>query len=288
MRKHMKLGIGLPNQVRDVNPAIIPEWAAKSEQAGFSTLGTFGRIAYPGVMDTVSLAAAAGATSTIGLLSNVLLATVWPAALLAKEAAGIDGVSGGRLTLGVGIGGRPDDFVADGHGIQRRGRRFDHDLQVYQDVWKGKLVGGGGNPAVPAGTREIPLLFGGQASAALERMARWGQGYIGATFPPEVVADHFDAARDAWRKAGREGSPRLVAVAYFALDDTDESRGNIYDYYSNFGDEAAKAIAAGVRCGARAVKDAVSAFADLGADELIFSPARADLGEVSWLAEAVL
>ncbi|WP_256097891.1 LLM class flavin-dependent oxidoreductase [Streptomyces sp. MnatMP-M17] len=59
------------------------------------------RIAYLGVMDTVALAAAAGATSRIGLLSTVLLGAVWPAALLAKEAASIDGVSGGRFTLGV-------------------------------------------------------------------------------------------------------------------------------------------------------------------------------------------
>ena len=114
----MKIGIGLPNQVRDVRPRVIPEWAAAAEEAGFSTLGTVGRVAYPGVMDTVALAAAAGVTSRIGLLSSVLIAPVWPATLLAKEAAGIDGISGGRLTLGVGVGGRPDDFVADGHGTK--------------------------------------------------------------------------------------------------------------------------------------------------------------------------
>lgn len=284
----MKLGIGLPNQVRDLNPVIIPEWAATSEQAGFATLGTVGRIAYPGVMDTVALAAAAGATSTIGLLSNVLLATVWPAALLAKEAAGIDGVSGGRLTLGVGIGGRPDDFVADGHPMHRRGGRMDRDLQVYQDVWKGKPVGGGDNPAVPAGTREVPLLFGAMAPAAFERMARWGQGYIGASLPPEMVAGSFDAARDAWRQAGRRGSPRLVAIAYFAFGDTDRGRRNVRDYYGNFGDKAATMIAAGMHGDARAVKDAVSAFTDLGADELILNPACDDLDEVSRLAETIL
>ncbi|MEU6033261.1 LLM class flavin-dependent oxidoreductase [Streptomyces tauricus] len=62
-------------------------------------------------MDTVALAAAAGATNRIGLISNVLLGPVWPAHMLAKEAQSIDGVSGGRLTLGIGLGGRPDDFV---------------------------------------------------------------------------------------------------------------------------------------------------------------------------------
>src|SRR5262244_841845 len=104
----MQIGIGLPNQVRDVRPAVIPEWASQAEKAGFSTLGTIGRIAYPGVMDTVALAAAAGATSTIGLVSTVMLTPVWPSTLIGKELAGIQGVSGGRLTVGIGVGGRPD------------------------------------------------------------------------------------------------------------------------------------------------------------------------------------
>ncbi|MEU3080408.1 MULTISPECIES: LLM class flavin-dependent oxidoreductase [Streptomyces] len=66
----MKIGIGIPNQIRDVKADVIPEWARRAEDAGFSTLGSVGRIAYPGVMDTVALAAAAGATSRIGLISN--------------------------------------------------------------------------------------------------------------------------------------------------------------------------------------------------------------------------
>lgn len=284
----MKIGIGLPNQVRDVRPRVIPEWAATAEEAGFSTLGTVGRVAYPGVMDTVALAAAAGVTSRIGLLSSVLIAPVWPATLLAKEAAGIDGISGGRLTLGVGVGIRPDDFVADGHGTQDRGKRFDSDLEVYRQVWQGKPVGGGDNPAVTPGAREIPLLFGAGAPAAFERMARWGQGYIGASFPPEIVASAFDSARDAWRKAGREGSPRLVAIAYFAFSDAEAGRAKIYDYYSVFGDEIASVVANGVRASVQAVKEAVKAYEDLGADELIFNPSIDDIDEVSRLAEIVL
>lgn len=284
----MKIGIGLPNQIRDVRPAGIPAWAVKAEAAGFSTLGTIGRVAYPGVMDTVALAAAAGATSRIGLLSSVLVAPVWPAALLAKEAASIDGVSGGRLTLGVGVGLRPDDFVADGHGAPGRGRRWDRDLAVYQDIWRGKPVSGSSVPAVPAGTREVPLLFGAMTPAALERMARWGQGYIAPSGPPEMVAGRFDAARDAWRKAGREGSPRLVAIAYFALSDADAGRENVRDYYSVNGDALASMIARSVLDSAQAVKDTVRDFSALGADEIILNPATDDLGDVDRLADAVL
>ena len=284
----MKIGIGLPNQVRDVRPTVLPGWAAAAEVAGFSSLGTVGRVAYPGVMDTVALAAAAGATSTIGLLSNVLVAPVWPAALLAKEVAGIDGVSGGRLTLGVGVGIRPDDFVAEGHGAKDRGKRFDRDLEVYREVWQGKPLGGSDSPAVTSGAREIPLLFGAVAPAAFERMARWGQGYIGASLPPSMVAGSFDAARDAWRKAGRPGSPRLVAIAYYAFGDAEKGRANVYDYYSIAGDEFASLITGGVSTSAQELKDVAKAFEDLGADEIIFNPTLDDINEVSRLAEVML
>jgi alkanesulfonate monooxygenase SsuD/methylene tetrahydromethanopterin reductase-like flavin-dependent oxidoreductase (luciferase family) len=284
----MRIGIGLPNQVRDVRPAVIPGWAATAEGAGFSSLGSVGRIAYPGVMDTVALAAAAGTTSRIELVSNVLLGTVWPAELLAKEVAGIDGVSAGRLTLGLGIGARPDDFVSEGLGLKDRGRRFDRDLQVYHNTWRGMPVGGGSNPAVPRGTREVPLLFGGVAPASFERMAKWGQGYVGASFSVEMVASAFDSARSAWREHGRDGEPRLVAIAYFAFSDIDAGRADVYDYYSNFGSDLASTLAAGVSGGAEAVKATVKAFEALGADDLILNPTVDDPDEVRLLADAVL
>jgi alkanesulfonate monooxygenase SsuD/methylene tetrahydromethanopterin reductase-like flavin-dependent oxidoreductase (luciferase family) len=82
----MKIGIGLPTQIRDMDAAVIPQWASRAEDAGFSTLATLGRIAYPGVMDTVALAGAAAATQRIGLSSNVMLSTVWPGAAVGEGA----------------------------------------------------------------------------------------------------------------------------------------------------------------------------------------------------------
>jgi alkanesulfonate monooxygenase SsuD/methylene tetrahydromethanopterin reductase-like flavin-dependent oxidoreductase (luciferase family) len=283
----MKIGIGLPNQVRNVRPTVIPEWAAQAEKAGFSTLGAVGRIVYPGVMDTVALAAAAGATSTIKLITNILIAPVWPPVLLAKEVAGIDAISGGRLTLGIGIGGRPDDFVVKGIGPQGRGKRLDHDLAIYRAIWKGEPVGGT-NPAVPAGTREVPLVFGGFSGPAFERMARRGQGYIGASMPAVTVADAFAKARTAWAGAGREGSPRLIAIAYYAIGDIDTGRANVHHYYSAHGVELADATASGVNGGPDAVRSAVQEFAAIGADELIFNPTLDDPDEILRLADAVL
>ena len=283
----MKIGIGLPNQVRDVNPAIIPAWAQRAERAGFSTLGTIGRIAYPGVMDTVALAAAAGATSTIGLTTHVLLATVWPGELLAKELAGIDGVSGGRLTVGIGLGGRPDDFVVGGLGPKGLGKRLDRDLESYRALWTGQPVGGGDNPGVPAGTREVPLLIGGTAPASFTRMAKWGKGYIAGGMPASYAAGFFDQARAAWKDAGREGEPHLAAIAYFSLGDPDKGRVNLRDYYAVAGDYAEQ-VAAGMNDSADAVRAAIASFAEIGTDEFILVPATDDLDDIERLAEIAL
>jgi len=282
----MKLGIGLPNQVRNVRPTVIPEYAAKAEEAGFSTLGTVGRLAYPGVMDTVTLAAAAGATSTIGLISNIMLATVWPPTLLAKEVAGIDGVSGGRLTLGIGIGIREDDFIVEGIGPRGLGKRIDHDLEIYREVWNGKTVGGDLNAAVPEGTREVPMMFGGMAPASYARMAKWGEGYIAGSVPAPMVVPSFDGARAAWEEAGREGKPRLIAIAYFALGDIELGRANAHDYYSVSG-EFADLVTANVAGTAEAVKTLAAQFEEIGADELIFNPTTDDVDDIARLADIV-
>ena len=283
----MKIGFGLPNQVRNVRPETIPQFASAAEEAGFSTLGTVGRYAYPGVSDTITLAAAAGATKTIGLFSHVMLAPVWPGELLAKELAGIDGVSGHRLTLGIGVGGRPDDFVVDGFGMGGRGKRMDRDLEVYRSVWKGEPVGGGPNPAVPAGTREIPLIFGGMSPVAYARMAREGVGYVGGSAPVSMVAPSFEGARAAWKEAGRSGEPRIIAIGYFNLLAEDEGRNNVKDYYSFLGEEMSNGMGGAVSASPEAIKEVVKAYEDLGADEFIAIATTDDTDEVSRLAEIV-
>jgi alkanesulfonate monooxygenase SsuD/methylene tetrahydromethanopterin reductase-like flavin-dependent oxidoreductase (luciferase family) len=285
----MKIGIGLPTQIRDMDAAVIPQWATRAEEAGFSTLATLGRIAYPGVMDTVALAGAAAATQTIGLSSNVMLSTVWPAPLLAKELAGIDAMSKGRLTLGLGIGGdRPDDFVADGLPPRGLGSRMDSDLETFHRVWRGEPVGGGVNAAVPTATRQIPLLFGGMAPRSFARMAKWGQGYVAGSLPAPSIEPIFESARKAWREADREGEPRLVAVAYFVFGDAERGRSSVRDYYQALGDEFADAEAQSVHVGADGARAAIESFQAIGADELILHPTIADIDEVGRLADAVL
>src|SRR5437588_11686854 len=138
----MKIGIGLPNTVPDTPGKGLLEWARQAEAAGFASLATIGRVTFPGYEELVALAAAAGVTSKIGLFTNVLLAATRDPVLLAKEAASLDQLAGGRFVLGVGAGGREDDFIATERSFHDRGRRLDAAVDLMHRAWKGESVAG--------------------------------------------------------------------------------------------------------------------------------------------------
>src|SRR5213592_115902 len=162
----MDIGIGLPNAVRGVDRRGIVEWARRAEDAGFSTLGTVDRIVYPNYESLISLAAAAAVTERIRLATDILIAPLRRStALLAKQAATIDHLSGGRLVLGLAVGGRPDDFEAVGADFSARGRTFDAQLDELAKTWRGET---GVGPAPANGTRPT-LMIGGNSERAYQR-----------------------------------------------------------------------------------------------------------------------
>ena len=119
----MDVGIGLPSTIRGATREQLLEWARRAEARGFSSLGTIDRIVYGNYEPLVALAAAGAVTERIKLLTSVLLApTRRSGALLAKQAASVDALSGGRLVLGVAVGGREDDFEVAGAEFGARGR----------------------------------------------------------------------------------------------------------------------------------------------------------------------
>src|SRR6266508_2318608 len=142
----MDIGIGLPNPVPGTPGETLVEWARKAEAAGFSSLATIDRIAYPSYESLITLAAAAAVTERVGLMTNVLLGPTRNPVLLAKEAAGVDQLSGGRLTLGLGVGARKDDFEITGQRFEDRGNRFDQALELMHRVWNGDDGANGRGP----------------------------------------------------------------------------------------------------------------------------------------------
>jgi alkanesulfonate monooxygenase SsuD/methylene tetrahydromethanopterin reductase-like flavin-dependent oxidoreductase (luciferase family) len=285
----MDIGIGIPNSVRGTTGPQLLEWARRAEAAGFSTLGTIGRVAYPSYEELTVLAAAGAVTERIGLMSNILLAPTRSTAELAKQAATVHELTGGRLRLGVATGGRPDDYVLTGREFGDRGRRFDEQLTDLRRAFSGEPLADGSAPVVPDGARPVPIIIGGASDAAVRRTVEFGIGWTAGGMPPQMIAPFVERVRAAWRDAGREGSPRIVALNYFSLGETeDQSRGYLLDYYGFGGPEFAEMIAGSAHRSAGAIKDVVAAFAEAGIDELILDPTVGDPEQVDLLAEAAL
>ena len=132
----MEIGIGLPSTVPGVDGVSLLEWARRAERAGFSTLGTIDRLVYANYEPLTALAAAAAVTEDIRLTTSILIAPLRSnAVLLAKQAATVHHLSGGRLVLGAAPGGREDDYEVSGVDMQTRGRAFDRQLDTFRRVW---------------------------------------------------------------------------------------------------------------------------------------------------------
>ncbi|BBZ27763.1 luciferase [Mycolicibacterium madagascariense] len=285
----MKVGIGLPNHVAGVNGPVLVEWARRAEERGFESVTTIDRLIYPGLDSIVALAVAAGATTTTTLVTNVLLAPLYPPVLLAKQLASLADASGGRLVLGVAVGGRPDDYVSAGTEFATRGKRLDAATAVWRRVWAGETVDGG-LPLGPAPVT-IPVLFGGKSSATLRRATTLGDGWAaGAVRDYPAQSSFADRVRSGWRAADRPGRPILQASLNVTLGDADvveDGRRHLGRYYAFTPDYCALSVADMVSTPADAL-DAVRAYRDLGFDRLLFHPAVAGLDQVDRLADAVL
>jgi alkanesulfonate monooxygenase SsuD/methylene tetrahydromethanopterin reductase-like flavin-dependent oxidoreductase (luciferase family) len=287
----MKVGIGLPNTTPGATGELIVAWARRAEGRGFSSLATIDRIAYPSFETFVTLAAAAAATERIGLFPDILLAPTRSTALLAKEAASVDQISRGRLTLGLGVGNREDDYELTGQRFRNRGRRFDEQITALTAALAGEALPGfdgrvAPNPVRPGGP---PLVIGGTADVAFERVAQHGIGWTAGGAPPEVVAPLVKRVRDAWRRAGREGDAYVYALSYFGLGEehAETSRRSILAYYSFLGDRVV-GFAESVPRTPEAILSRQREFAAGGVDELIWDPTVPDLDQVDRLADVVL
>ncbi len=112
--------------------------AARVDAAGFSTLASIGAVSYPGYEELTVFAAAGAVTERIRFMSNVLIAPARSSAELAKQALTVDQLTGGRLTLGMGIGWRTTDYELTARSFEDRGQRFDDQLRDLQRAWAGE------------------------------------------------------------------------------------------------------------------------------------------------------
>ncbi|WP_030440072.1 LLM class flavin-dependent oxidoreductase [Actinoplanes subtropicus] len=285
----MEFGLGLPIGA----PERLLDWARAAEACGFDTLALLDRLAFDNPEPLTALAVLAGATSRIRLQTEVLLGPLRQTALLAKQVATLDRMSGGRFVLGIGIGGREDDHAAAGTPMTGRGRALDDQLAALKQIWDGDVIGprprlfaaqDTASASASRSTRRAPaILIGGFAPAALRRVARHADGFICAA-PASWAGGLIRTVREQWAEAGRPGAPRIVCqvnVAVGAPETVADARRAIAGYYAFTGREGWGAPLTEPAQIAEAVAD----YAELGADEVVFYCYAADPAQVEALAQ---
>jgi alkanesulfonate monooxygenase SsuD/methylene tetrahydromethanopterin reductase-like flavin-dependent oxidoreductase (luciferase family) len=281
----MDIGIGLPNTVLGVDRRGIVDWAREAEDAGFASLGTIDRVAYDNYDSLTTLAAAAAVTERIRLTTDILIAPLRQTAHLAKQTATIDHLSGGRLVLGVAVGGREDDFELSEVEFHERGKIMDRQLEQLHTLWANE---GDFGPR-PANGKRPAMLIGGQADAAFRRAARYADGWTLGGGTPDALREGKAKVREAWEAEGRDGEPRTMALFYFALGDKaeEDARHSLGSYYAWLGEYTDRIVQSAAK-DEDTVRGYLSAFEEAGADEVICFPASADPRQVEMLATAAL
>ena len=257
---------------------LLLDWARRADEGPFSSVAVLDRVVYDCYEPFAVLAAAAVATSRVRLATMIAIGPLRATALLAKQAASVHGLSGGRLTLGLAVGARTEDFDAAGVEHKGRGKKLGEQLAYIRGNVDGEQIG----PSRDG----IEILVGGLSGPAYARMARYGDGYAHNGGPPRAFANAASRALAAWSALGRPGKPKLWGQGYFAFGDAERGNGYLLDYYAFTGPFAEK-IAAGNLTSARAVKDYLRGYEEAGCDELVLFPTVADVDELERLQEAV-
>lgn len=166
---------------------------------------------------------AAAATTTIGLATGICLVPEHNPLILAKQAASLDLLSGGRFALGVGVGWLAEEFAALGVPFERRAQRTREYVEVMRRLWRedatsfdGEFVRLRAARSFPKPVRRaIPVLLGGESDAALKRAAAYGDGWYGFNLSADEAAERIGVLERLLAERGRERASFRVVVAPF-------------------------------------------------------------------------
>lgn len=291
----MRAGLMLPP---DGDQQDVIARARDAEAYGFDFLACGEHVFFHGPTANafIALAAAAGATRTIRLLSALTVLPLYPAALAAKMISTLDGVSGGRFELGIGVGGEyPAEFHACGVPPSERGRRADETLTVLTRLFHGEPVHFTGRYTILNGQQlqpgpiqrpRPPLWIGGRRKASMRRAGRFGDGWLPYLVTPEQVASGLAAAQAAAAEYGRSpGEVRAGVYCWSAVgSDGNWARSTAAEtvsrlYQQDLRSKADRYLLAGTPA---EVTNRLAQYADAGAESVVFAPAcpSADLDRV--------
>jgi probable F420-dependent oxidoreductase len=275
----------------------VAQAARRAEELGFDAVWTGDHLACPApVLDAPScLAAAAAVTGRVSLGLSVMLLALRPPAWAAKQLTTIDTLSGGRLVLGVGVGGEfPDEFTAAGVPVAERGRRVDETLSVLPSLLTGRPVKHDGRvlsldvPTLePAMAEPPPIFVGGRSQRAMQRAVRFGDAWLPMWLEPDAVAEQADVLAQLAAQHGRAAPKIALLLGVRVDDDLERARSEAAAHLQGLYRLPLHLVARWTPLGGvERVAETVEAHRAAGVSEFMFMPLGSDpIGQYERLAE---
>jgi alkanesulfonate monooxygenase SsuD/methylene tetrahydromethanopterin reductase-like flavin-dependent oxidoreductase (luciferase family) len=289
----MEVGVALPQMAVGLDRGRVREWCRRIDEGPFSSVSAGERITFHNLEGLTLCAAAAALTERVRVLVNVVVLPWHAPAMIAKQLATIDVLSGGRAEVAVGVGGREQDYRALGASFAGRHGRLDAAVGELRRLWAGGEAADGGvvgpAPVQPDGPRVLASAMGPKS---LARAARWADGISGFTLlgDPAEVDRGFRAAEAAWAAAGRAEQPRLVTGSFVALGPGAQAtlRSFAAAYLEVFSPELARTLSEAMPLHTpERLRELLDAVAAAGCDEFIVVPATSDPAMLDELAAVV-
>lgn len=297
----MQIGMTLPVMEPDlwVEAGTLEEWARAIDEGPFSTVCFGERMAFDNPETLTLLGAVAAWTERVRIATTVIVPQLHDPVMLAKALATGDRLCAGRLSVGLGVGGRVEDYLAAGADpATQTMREMAERAAVMRRVWRGELVTDTVRPVGPPPVQEggPELLVGTTGPRTIRHAAGWADGLAGVTLDLSVagVGAQFDLARAAWAEAARP-APRLTTSFWFALDETsggearDQVNRHLRHYMNWLPADLVEALAptAGFAGSVSELVELLGRFEELGTDEVQLIPTGSDVAQVHRLADVI-
>jgi alkanesulfonate monooxygenase SsuD/methylene tetrahydromethanopterin reductase-like flavin-dependent oxidoreductase (luciferase family) len=289
----MVVGVALPQMATGLDGDGVKAWCAAVDDGPFSSISAGERITFHNLEGLSLCAAMAVLTRRVRVVANVVVLPWHPTAMAAKQLASIDVLSGGRLEVAVGVGGRQQDYASLGVAFGGRHQRLDDGVAELRRLWAGGAAADG-ETVGPAPVQQggPPVLASAMGPKSLARAAAWADGVSGFTLLGDATeaTDAFRAAEAAWSEAGRTAPPRLVTGSFVALGDGARHvlREFAETYLRVFSADLAATLADQMPLHDDvALTELLDALDEAGCDEFIVVPASTDLGLLDRLTSIV-
>jgi alkanesulfonate monooxygenase SsuD/methylene tetrahydromethanopterin reductase-like flavin-dependent oxidoreductase (luciferase family) len=285
----------MPVMEPDLDAGMLKTWARAIDEGPFSSLCWGERIAFENPDSLTLLGALSAWTDRVRLVTTVIVPQLHDPVMLAKALATGDLLSGGRLTVGIGVGGRHEDYDAVGADrATQTMRTMAERVALMKRVWAGEKLTESVLPVGPSPVQEggPRLLVGTIGPMTVRSAASWAQGLAGTTLDLDVAKEDalFDVARTAWAEAGRP-APHLATSFWFAMGEGPGPRDQVHRHLRRYMNwipaEFVDAMAptTGWAGTEDQLRDVLGKFARIGADEVHLIPTSADLDQLRRVAD---